>query len=83
MDEIKEGSAVTCGICSRETTVKFITDREGRSAYDLNCQHRNTICESCGAMVRDASDDILKVSAHCETCDGPYYTDDDDDDDDE
>lgn len=77
MDELKEGSAVTCGICNRETTVKFITDREGKAAYDLNCQHRNTACDTCGAMVRDASDDIFKVSAHCEKCDGPYYTDDD------
>jgi len=77
MEEIKEGTAVKCGICNRDTTVKFVTDREGKMAYDLNCQHRNTMCEKCGNMVRDASDDIQKVSAHCEDCDGFYYGDED------
>ncbi len=79
MSEIKEGTAVKCGICDRDTTVKFVTDREGKNAYDLNCQHRNTICDKCGNMVRDASDDIQKVVAHCDNCDGSYYDDDDED----
>src|SRR5688572_31705271 len=32
MSEIVEGNPATCGICGRETTVQFVTDREGGKA---------------------------------------------------
>lgn len=73
---IKEGSAVSCGICGKETTVSFITDRQGTAGYDLACQHRNAYCEKCDKLVRDVSEVIQEVKPHCDTCDGSYYDDD-------
>ena len=63
MISLTEGSAVTCGICNRETTVKFATERIGGTAYDLNCQHRNAYCEKCDILVADRSDDP-PIEAH-------------------
>lgn len=67
---IKEGDAVTCGICRRETTVNFVSERGDKFSYDLNCRHRNGYCEACGKLVRDTSETISEVHPHCETCDG-------------
>ena len=47
------GSAVTCGICGKETTVTFVGDREGGKSYDLECRHRNAMCPNCNVLVRD------------------------------
>jgi hypothetical protein len=80
MEKLKEGSKVTCGICSKETTVSIVTEREGVAAYDLVCWHRNAICPKCGELVRDASEVVQEIHPHCEKCDGPYYDDDDKDD---
>ena len=55
MNSIDVGSAVTCGMCGKETKVSFITDRQGIQAYDLDCFHRNAYCEACGKLVKDAS----------------------------
>lgn len=65
---IDVGSAVTCGICGRDTTVQFITEREGGLGYDLACMHRNAMCEKCSVLVRDDSDIIQAVSPLCRTC---------------
>lgn len=75
MNILKEGSAATCGICQKETTVSFITDRNGIFGYDLACQHRNAYCETCDKLVRDASDSIKTVQPHCDTCDGNWFDD--------
>ncbi len=72
------GSAVTCGICLKETTVQFVTDREGGKAFDLNCMHRNTTCPTCGAMAKDDSENILSVKAACRTCEPELFQYDDD-----
>jgi len=60
MSELDVGTNVTCGICGRETKVQFITDREGGKAFDLDCMHRNAICPTCNALVRDDSDQVLR-----------------------
>src|SRR5436190_23697919 len=66
MSELDVGTNVTCGICGRETKVQFITDREGGKAFDLDCMHRNAICPTCNALVRDDSDQVQKIE--------PLYT---------
>jgi hypothetical protein len=78
MSEIKDGSAVTCGICRKETNVRFVTEREGAKSYDLVCWHRNAVCPNCGDLVRDKSEVIQEVHPHCDKCDGPYFDDDED-----
>ncbi len=78
MSEINVGSNVTCGICSRETTVQFVTEREGGNAYDLNCMHRNAMCPTCEVLVRDDSETILSVKPLCKTCSPEEFEDDDD-----
>lgn len=78
MANLEIGSAVVCGICKKDTTVTQISEREGTTAYDLKCWHRNAICPKCGEMARDASDTVQQVVPHCEKCDGPFYEDDDD-----
>jgi hypothetical protein len=65
MSALDVGSNVTCGICSKETTVQFVTEREGGNAYDLNCMHRNAVCPTCDVLVRDDSDTILSVEPLC------------------
>jgi predicted RNA-binding Zn-ribbon protein involved in translation (DUF1610 family) len=77
MNDIEEGSSVTCGICKKATAVRMITDRAGTMSYDLICWHRNARCPKCGELVRDASGDIHEVHPHCDNCDGPYFDDDD------
>jgi hypothetical protein len=78
MSEIDVGSTVTCGICSRETTVQFVTERDGGKAFDLNCMHRNTTCPTCQVLVRDDSETILSVKPLCKTCNPEEFEDDDD-----
>lgn len=77
MTSLAQGSAVTCGMCGKETSVKFTTEREGGTAYDLGCQHRNGYCETCKKLVRDVSETIYEVKPHCTTCSGPLPVDDD------
>jgi hypothetical protein len=72
------GSNVMCGICSKETTVQFITEREGGNAYDLNCMHRNAICPTCDVLARDDSDTVLAVQPLCKTCNPEAFTDEED-----
>jgi hypothetical protein len=79
MAEITEGSAVTCGMCGKSTTVQFVTDRQGTLAYDLNCYHRNAICPSCGKLVKDAAEDIRVVVPACRDCNPEMFEDDEDD----
>lgn len=79
MGELEVGSKVTCGICGRETNVQFVTDRIGGKAFDLNCMHRNALCPTCGALVRDDSDTILSVEPVCRKCNPEAFEDDDDD----
>jgi hypothetical protein len=76
MSSFDEGSTVQCGICGKQTTVQFITEREGGKAYDLSCFHRNGYCETCDKLVRDTSDSILEVKPHCTTCMGELEDDD-------
>lgn len=76
--DIKEGSAVTCGMCGKQTTVQFITDRQGTPAYDLMCYHRNAICPTCGKLVKDASEEIRSVVPACRDCNPEMFEDDDD-----
>ena len=76
MDSITTGSSVTCGICNKETKVRFVSEREGVSAYDLECFHRNAHCDTCGKLVRDASESIHEVVAACRDCSPEMYTDD-------
>jgi hypothetical protein len=78
MSEPGVGSNVTCGICGKETTVQFVTEREGGTGYDLNCMHRNTICPVCKALVRDDSDSIQKVEPLCKTCNPEAFEEDED-----
>lgn len=68
MISLKEGSAAKCGICGRETSIKFTTDRIGGTAYDLACQHRNGYCEACDILVPDRSETILEVVPRCPNC---------------
>jgi hypothetical protein len=79
VSEIKEGSAVTCGMCGKETSVHFVTDRNGTLAYDLTCYHRNAICPTCGKLVKDASEDIHDVVPACRNCNPEMFQDDEDD----
>jgi len=65
---LTEGSAATCGICGKETSVKFTTERIGGTAYDLACQHRNGYCEKCDRLVPDRSERIQEVVPRCPTC---------------
>lgn len=77
---LQAGDAATCGICGRETTVMFVSEREGLLAYDLNgCRHRNTMCPNCNVLVRDDSDRIEKIVPLCRTCNPEAFEDDDDD----
>ena len=69
------GSNVTCGICNKETTVHFVTEREGGNAYDLNCMHRNAVCPTCNVLVRDDSETILAVKPLCRTCNPETFED--------
>ena len=80
MAEITEGAAVTCGMCGKETTVQFVTDRQGTPAYDLMCYHRNAVCPSCGKLVKDASEDIREVVPACRDCNPEMFAEDYDDD---
>jgi len=80
MSTIVEGSAVTCGMCGKETEVHFVTDRAGTPAYDLKCYHRNAICPSCGKLVKDASEDVREVVPACRDCNPEMFVYDDDDD---
>jgi len=77
MSELDVGSSVTCGICSRETTIQFVTEREGGMAYDLNCMHRNAMCPACDVLVRDDSETILIVQPLCNTCNPEAFADED------
>ncbi len=77
MKEYKEGDAVACGMCRRDTTVTIVTEREGGTAYDLKCWHRNAICPTCGDLARDKSEVVQKIEPHCDKCDGPFYDDED------
>ncbi|MGH9948665.1 MAG: hypothetical protein ACRD6X_15920 [Pyrinomonadaceae bacterium] len=76
MSDIEVGNTVTCGICGKETTVQFVTERDGGNAYDLNCMHRNTMCTKCNVLVRDDSDNIQKVEPLCKTCNPEAFDDD-------
>ena len=76
MSSLEVGSNVTCGICNKETSVQFVTEREGGSAYDLNCMHRNAVCPTCDVLVRDDSDSILKVEPLCRNCNPEAFEDD-------
>lgn len=78
MKELEIGTEVTCDICKKETTVSFISEREGTKAYDLKCWHRNAFCPKCGDLVRDASETVQEVHPHCTKCDGPLDEDEDD-----
>lgn len=73
------GSAVTCGYCGKQTKVSFITDRQGTPAYDLECYHRNAYCETCGTLVKDASENIHEVVQACKTCNPEMFEAEDDD----
>lgn len=77
MISLTEGSGVTCGICKKETTIKFSTERVGGTAYDLNCQHRNAYCDTCDIMVADRSDTVQEVVPRCPNC-SPEEMDEDD-----
>lgn len=78
MSSFQEGSAATCGICSRDTTISVITERTGGKSYDLACKHRNAECPTCGSLVRDDSDTIFEVRPLCRTCNPDAFADDDD-----
>ena len=78
MSALDVGTNVTCGICSKETTIQFVTEREGGNAYDLNCMHRNTMCPTCDVLVRDDSDTILAVQPLCKTCNPEAFADEED-----
>ena len=73
------GSAVTCGICGKETAVLFTAERIGGTSYDLNCQHRNAVCPNCNVLVRDDSDRLDTIVPLCKTCNPEAFVDDDDD----
>lgn len=70
MSEIKEGSKVTCAFCKKDVEVQFMAEYDGVTAYNLTCFHRNALCESCGKMAKDLSDEIKAVKKHCIECDG-------------
>ena len=68
MISLETGSPATCGICKRQTTISFVTDRTGGKAYDLACQHRNGYCETCDMLVPDRSETIQEVLPRCPNC---------------
>lgn len=68
MNSITANSAVTCANCGKQTTVSFVTDRQGTLAYDLACYHRNAFCPTCQKLVPDISESIHEVRAACPTC---------------
>jgi len=74
------GSNVMCGICGKETTVQFVTEREGGTAYDLVCMHRNTVCPTCDILVRDDSDSIQKVEPLCKNCNPEAFVEEEEED---
>jgi len=76
---LEAGAAVTCGICGKETTVQFTTERTGGTAYDLVCFHRNAMCPNCNVLVRDDSDRIDTIVPQCRTCNPEAFVDDEDD----
>ena len=78
MTDIKEGSSVKCAFCKKDTTVQFVSDYSGTTAYNLACLHRNALCPACGQMAKDVSDTISTVEKHCVNCD-PAIEDDDED----
>lgn len=77
ISDIKEGSAVKCAFCKKETTVQFVSEYQGITAYNLTCFHRNAICPTCNQMAKDVSEVISEVHKHCVTCDPPIEDDDD------
>lgn len=79
MESIDVGSTVTCGMCMKETTVQFVTDRVGGKGFDLGCMHRNAVCETCQILVKDGSEDILEVVPVCRACNPEAFVYDDDD----
>jgi len=68
MISLTTGSPATCGICKRDTTIKFTTERIGGTAYDLGCQHRNGYCATCDILVPDRSETILEIAPRCPNC---------------
>jgi len=80
METLAVGSRTACGICGKETAVQFITEREGGTAYDLECMHRNAVCPTCDILVRDDSDSIAKVEPLCKNCNPEAFVEEDDDD---
>ena len=76
---LETGSAATCGICGKETTVQIVTERIGGTAYDLKCFHRNAMCPNCNVLVRDDSDRVDTIVPLCRTCNPEAFEDDDDD----
>jgi len=73
---LEAGSPVKCGICGRDTTVMFTTDRENGTAYDLTCRHRNAMCPVCNVLVRDDSDVLERIAPLCRTCSPEAFEDD-------
>jgi len=78
MDTFEAGTAVTCGICQKETTVSFVTDRIGGPSYDLTCRHRNALCPTCNVLVKDGSDTLDEIHPLCRTCNPEAFVYDDD-----
>ena len=68
MISLTTGSHAKCGICKRDTTIKFTTERIGGTAYDLGCQHRNGYCSTCDILVPDRSETILEIVPRCPNC---------------
>jgi hypothetical protein len=79
MSSIAVGNSVTCGMCGKGTKVSFITEREGGTAYDLDCFHRNAYCETCEKLVKDASETVQQLVPACRTCNPEMFEVDDDD----
>ena len=74
---IEAGTAVKCGICGRDTSVLFTSEREGGIAYDLECRHRNAMCPNCNVLVKDDSDSLEKVAPLCRSCSPEAFEDED------
>lgn len=77
-NEPSDGANVICGICGRETTVLFVSERIGGKSFDLGCRHRNAICRQCGSLVRDDSDRLDTVLPLCRQCNPEAFADDED-----
>lgn len=75
---MEAGTAVKCGICGRDVTVLFATERDGGTSYDLSCRHRNAMCPNCNVLVRDDSETLEKVVPLCRTCNPEAFEDEDD-----